>query len=738
MPERPPRILLLEDDQQFRELLREALQWEGYTVDEVGRGEDAVARARETTYDLVISDIRMDGMSGLDALEQVQQERPGIRTMVITGYSTEADSVRAVQLGVGDYLKKPFSLDDFIGAVSRQLQRVTEVRRENEQRDSTYKTLIWAVETLARPVDLAGGGSLVANGKLCRELAERLGLPSPALAQLVSLVLGTSRAQTEEDSGWVEHLPAEARAPGSEEARLASLVAGEEVEAPPEWRQALADLKAGHPPARRLPARQGLAALARALEAAGDPRARAAYDEVLANSPTAQDGAEACLGLARMALGTGQKEAALELTRRAFDAVLQLAPAAQAGLMLAAAPLLLELGARQELAGRLQALTELHRQSGLEALEAQSTLLQAAVLGSPAAALESCLTTLLAPGRSELLMRLAPLVLPYLLELPDPSSLSERAAGRLVREHPLRVARLSQAGVLTTRGRIAALRNLKGSGEELARSLLADPDPAVQKAAQEHLERAEPGSHQAVVRILTLGRFEVYRGETRLDQKAWKGQKTGYFLACLAANAGRPVPEELLLEEFWPGDPAKSRNSLYQATTMVRKALCPDQSAEYLVRTGGGLAFNPDPPQYLDLSELNRVLNGADSESVAALHAMLQVDCGAYLPACYMNWAVQLRQRLETRLTETLLRLAAFATAQKLPAEALECARRVLELDACCQEAAALAMKASLELNRPEQAIRLYESCRRTLRLELDLEPSLDLEKLQIQARMAM
>ena len=100
--------------------VRSALRERGLTpieVEAVSSGEQALTKAMEVAFDLEVTDIRMEGMSGLEALEQMKQHQPDIGSLVVTGYSTEADSIRAIRLGVGEYLKKPFDLSDFLAAV---------------------------------------------------------------------------------------------------------------------------------------------------------------------------------------------------------------------------------------------------------------------------------------------------------------------------------------------------------------------------------------------------------------------------------------------------------------------------------------------------------------------------------------------------------------------------------------------------------------------------------------------
>ncbi|MEW6284215.1 MAG: response regulator, partial [Candidatus Eremiobacterota bacterium] len=199
------RVLVLEDDDSLRKVLTEVLEEHGYEVVASPTGEQAVALARESAFDLMVADIRMHGMDGLSALEQVREQQPGVRSLVVTGYSTEADSIRAIRLGVGDYLKKPFSLETFLSSVNRLVSEKLREREIAGREEALRRAAVWAIESVASSFDLASPREanlpgVVELGRLAARTAAELGLPSAAVTEVqvaVLLVCLEQRTQNE-------------------------------------------------------------------------------------------------------------------------------------------------------------------------------------------------------------------------------------------------------------------------------------------------------------------------------------------------------------------------------------------------------------------------------------------------------------------------------------------------------------------------------------------------------------
>jgi two-component system, NtrC family, response regulator PilR len=108
---RSPRILVVDDERSMRELLAIVLKREGYDVTLAESGRTAVAALDRGPYDLLISDIKMPDMSGVDVLRAAKHLDPDILGIMITAFASTETAVEAMRLGACDYLSKPFDMD---------------------------------------------------------------------------------------------------------------------------------------------------------------------------------------------------------------------------------------------------------------------------------------------------------------------------------------------------------------------------------------------------------------------------------------------------------------------------------------------------------------------------------------------------------------------------------------------------------------------------------------------------
>jgi len=113
-----PKILLMEDETNVAKGLKLVLGEAGYEVDWAETGKRALELFRRKTYDLVLADLCLPDIDGMEVIKEVRQQRPQTRVIVITGYATVASAIDALKLGASDYLQKPFTEDELKAAIN--------------------------------------------------------------------------------------------------------------------------------------------------------------------------------------------------------------------------------------------------------------------------------------------------------------------------------------------------------------------------------------------------------------------------------------------------------------------------------------------------------------------------------------------------------------------------------------------------------------------------------------------
>jgi two-component system response regulator AtoC len=117
-------ILVADDDASIRSLLKQLLSDEGYSVVEATTGTEVVEKVKETNPDLVIMDVRMPELDGIEALSKLKASSPKTSVLIMTAFGSSNNAIRAMELGAFDYITKPFELDK----ISHTVKRVIEYR----------------------------------------------------------------------------------------------------------------------------------------------------------------------------------------------------------------------------------------------------------------------------------------------------------------------------------------------------------------------------------------------------------------------------------------------------------------------------------------------------------------------------------------------------------------------------------------------------------------------------------
>ena len=116
-----PRVLVVDDEAVIREILSDFLTMEGYVVRTVQDGAVAIEELLVRPYDVVISDLKMPKMGGLELLQRIQEEKLDVLTIIMTGFGTVETATEAMKKGAYDYILKPFKVEDVIHTVERGL-----------------------------------------------------------------------------------------------------------------------------------------------------------------------------------------------------------------------------------------------------------------------------------------------------------------------------------------------------------------------------------------------------------------------------------------------------------------------------------------------------------------------------------------------------------------------------------------------------------------------------------------
>ena len=116
-----PRVLVVDDEATIRDLLSKTLALAEYDVDLAPDGRTALERLRMIPYDLLITDLKMPGVDGLAVIREARRLKADIPVIIITGFSTEASAIEAVNLGVSGYLTKPFRVPRVLAVAAKAL-----------------------------------------------------------------------------------------------------------------------------------------------------------------------------------------------------------------------------------------------------------------------------------------------------------------------------------------------------------------------------------------------------------------------------------------------------------------------------------------------------------------------------------------------------------------------------------------------------------------------------------------
>jgi len=141
------KILVVDDKDQMRDVLRKFLTAEGYAVETAADGKDALRKFTESEFELVLSDIKMPAMDGAELLDEILKINPQAIVILMTAFGSIEAAVAAIKRGAADYVSKPFQMEDVLFRISRALKerhlekRVADLESEIQKQTAMQKII---------------------------------------------------------------------------------------------------------------------------------------------------------------------------------------------------------------------------------------------------------------------------------------------------------------------------------------------------------------------------------------------------------------------------------------------------------------------------------------------------------------------------------------------------------------------------------------------------------------------
>src|SRR5262245_35726142 len=112
-------ILLIDDDEREASSLERLLKTEGYAVSVAHRGDDGLRRAKTESFDVVVTDLKMPGMTGLEIIRELPAAKPRVPIVLMTAFGSSEDTIEAARHGAFEFLRKPVKMDEFLATIAK-------------------------------------------------------------------------------------------------------------------------------------------------------------------------------------------------------------------------------------------------------------------------------------------------------------------------------------------------------------------------------------------------------------------------------------------------------------------------------------------------------------------------------------------------------------------------------------------------------------------------------------------
>ena len=768
-------ILLLEDDFELLETLTDLLEEEGYRVTPVASGMEAVKIAAKRRFDLMIADIRMSGMSGLEAVEHTQKCQSEIATLFVSGYATPENVARAEALQAGAILTKPFEGQVLLDRVAALLQKREQNKAQIIRREKQSRSLSWSLESLAWAIDLPPQDIPARRFRdLAVQMALQLGYPgnvakeiglAAALASIESLIqipedfltdrssLSTLRyclstfqdLDSTQESQVVCFVLATLRSDAETLSELDRLNPGLQeahdaiVSRATEMPLNLNDSGTREPSA--------LISLGLAFERLGDGKAALQAYRQAQSERAPWDAAQGFLEEARLSLAQGQRKDVVNLCKKAAGLASKLGPQNRAIVLFRCGVLTFQAGMDSTLL--LRKALELLKPLRFEGTSSLAHLALAAQNNDETSveAFQGHLSVLSSPRYAGEVSGSSGWLIPSLLVLVERFGHQE-FTGQVLRF--LRLLPDKTVGLIAGAGvsRMPKMMFLQALEREpklsaptgLLQLLAKDSDSEVAGKAGSLLQEFGPGADILTIRCSFLGPFEIYRGAEPIEEKKWKTKKVKYLFAYLAFHWGKKLSADSVCELFWPdNEPERSRKNFYWYNSMIRKCLSGDEPSlkDLLERKDDIVNLNPQVSYWRDIDEFEECFQqgraahegGAYDEAHRLFSQALTLYRGPFMHGYNGDWAQTQREHFARTFDRALAMFSSCALKLNRLAEAEESSLKLLNQDPANEKASEVLMQCFLKNGQPARAIAEYDRCREALNREFGLEPGDALEK---------